>query len=251
MVQATPNQYILRPKAAESGLLAEWYSLHERSASSSGNCASWFRAICSWLCRCLVMAAGCFGQSVWMTGKCATSGAFAGNTGVLDLARQIRAQEKLDSIPARLKSILCALLWHAVWGRGAPDPLAHGDQLPRQNESNAARRLASTAAMPTSDEILRMACCFEMRVPAACYYSTCTPDVFVLPCTTCATGSTNGRRASTWSPAQARALTRATVGYSDSIRRRGRAEHADDADDVYATVAASGTTRRSDGIGDH
>ena len=29
-VQATPNQYILRPKAAESGLLAEWYSLHER-----------------------------------------------------------------------------------------------------------------------------------------------------------------------------------------------------------------------------
>lgn len=85
----------------------------------------------------------------------------------------------------------------------------------------------------TRSQILRMACCFEMRVPAACYYSTCTPDVFALPCTTCATGSTNGRRASTWSPAQARALTRATVGYSDSIRRRGRAEHADDADDVY------------------
>ena len=136
MVQATPNQYILRPKAAESGLLAAWYSLHERSASSSGNCASWFRAICSWLCRCLVMAAGCFGQSVWMTGKCATSGAFAGNTGALDLA-----------MPARLRSTPCALLWHAVWGRGAPDPLAHGDQLPRQNESNAARRLASTAAI--------------------------------------------------------------------------------------------------------
>jgi hypothetical protein len=166
VVQATPNQYILRPKPAESGLLAELYSLHERSASSSGNCASWIRAICSWLCRRLVMAAGCFGQSVWMTGKCATSGAFAGNTGVLDLARQIRAQEKLDSIPARLKSTLCALLWHAAWGRGAPDPLAHGDQLPRQNESNAARRLASTAATSTTDEILRMACCFEMRVPA-------------------------------------------------------------------------------------
>jgi hypothetical protein len=80
VVQATPNQYILRPKPAESGLLAELYSLHERSASSSGNCASWIRAICSWLCRRLVMAAGCFGQSVWMTGKCATSGAFAGNT---------------------------------------------------------------------------------------------------------------------------------------------------------------------------
>lgn len=134
MVQATPNQYILRPKPAESGLLAELYSLHEHSASSSGNGASWICAICSWLCRRLVMADGRFGQSVWMTGKCARSGTFAGNTGVLDLARQIRAQEKFDSMPARLKLAPCALLWHAVWGRGGPDPLAHGDQLPCLDE---------------------------------------------------------------------------------------------------------------------